>query len=160
MWLSYLSMILLMLVGVMLIIIVLLQRGRGGGLAGALGGMGGQSAFGTKAGDVFTRITIVIAVIWVVLAGVSGFALRADANRLAAQIAGTPEAEESEAEDPPVGAAPSKSREAQPPGAPKGSKSVSTATEAKKDAAGTNGDAAPAAKKTEPPAAPSDQSKK
>ena len=25
------------------------------GLAGALGGMGGQSAFGTKAGDLFTK---------------------------------------------------------------------------------------------------------
>ena len=44
-----------------LILLVLIQRGRGGGLAGAFGGMGGQSAFGTKAGDLFTRITIVVA---------------------------------------------------------------------------------------------------
>jgi preprotein translocase subunit SecG len=29
--------------------------------------MGGQSAFGTKAGDLFTRITIVVASIWVLL---------------------------------------------------------------------------------------------
>src|SRR5262245_37125937 len=29
--------------------------------------MGGQSAFGTKAGDLFTRITIVVAAIWVLL---------------------------------------------------------------------------------------------
>ena len=36
-----------------LIALVLIQRGRGGGLAGAFGGAGGQSAFGTKAGDVF-----------------------------------------------------------------------------------------------------------
>jgi preprotein translocase subunit SecG len=50
-----------------LILLVLVQRGRGGGLAGALGGMGGQSAFGTKAGDVFTRITIVTAAIWIIL---------------------------------------------------------------------------------------------
>jgi len=33
---------------IFLILLVLIQRGRGGGLAGALGGMGGQSAFGTK----------------------------------------------------------------------------------------------------------------
>ena len=34
-------------------------------LAGALGGMGGSSAFGAKAGDVFTRITIITASIWI-----------------------------------------------------------------------------------------------
>jgi len=49
------------------VLVILVQRGRGGGLTGALGGMGGQSAFGTKAGDLFTRITIVVAAIWVVL---------------------------------------------------------------------------------------------
>jgi preprotein translocase subunit SecG len=54
-------------VGVILIGIILLQRGRGGGLAGAFGGMGGQSAFGTKAGDVFTKITIYLATAWIVL---------------------------------------------------------------------------------------------
>src|SRR6478736_4316900 len=52
---------------VFLVLVILVQRGRGGGLTGALGGMGGQSAFGTKAGDLFTRITIVVAAIWVVL---------------------------------------------------------------------------------------------
>lgn len=50
-----------------LIILVLIQRGRGGGLAGALGGAGGQSAFGSKAGDMFTRITIVAAGVWILL---------------------------------------------------------------------------------------------
>lgn len=64
-----------------LILIVLLQRGRGGGLAGAFGGAGGQSAFGTKAGDVFTKITVVVALIWVVLAGVTGFAMLHDAKQ-------------------------------------------------------------------------------
>ena len=67
-WLSYFLMALLLLIGTFLIFIILLQRGRGGGLAGALGGMGGQSAFGTKAGDLFTRITIVVAALWVLLA--------------------------------------------------------------------------------------------
>src|SRR5438045_8194682 len=66
-YLSYLAMVLLLLIGIILIFIILLQRGRGGGLTGALGGMGGQSAFGTKAGDLFTRITIITAAIWVLL---------------------------------------------------------------------------------------------
>jgi preprotein translocase subunit SecG len=59
--------VLLSLVAIFLILLVLVQRGRGGGLAGALGGMGGSSAFGAKAGDVFTRITIVAAAIWIIL---------------------------------------------------------------------------------------------
>ena len=50
-----------------LILLVLIQWGRGGGLAGALGGMGGQSAFGTKAGDVFTKITVGVAAFWILL---------------------------------------------------------------------------------------------
>lgn len=65
-----------MFISVVLIGIILLQRGRGGGLVGALSGLGGQSAFGTKAGDTFTRITIVIAAFWVLLAGVHGIVLR------------------------------------------------------------------------------------
>jgi preprotein translocase subunit SecG len=55
------------ILSVFLVLVILVQRGRGGGLTGALGGMGGQSAFGTKAGDLFTRVTIVVAAIWVVL---------------------------------------------------------------------------------------------
>ena len=57
----------LLLTAIFLIVLVLIQRGKGGGLAGAFGGMGGQSAFGTKAGDLFTRITMVVAGIWIVL---------------------------------------------------------------------------------------------
>jgi preprotein translocase subunit SecG len=66
-WLHYIFMIPLLLLSVFMILVILVQRGRGGGLTGALGGMGGQSAFGTKAGDLFTRITIVVAAIWVLL---------------------------------------------------------------------------------------------
>ena len=50
-----------------LICLVLLQRGRGGGLSGAFGGAGGQSAFGTKAADVFTKFTIGTAAVWIAL---------------------------------------------------------------------------------------------
>ena len=57
----------LVLTALFLILLVLIQRGRGGGLAGAFGGMGGQSAFGTKAGDVFTKITVGVAAFWILL---------------------------------------------------------------------------------------------
>lgn len=59
--------VLMFLTALFLIVLILLQRGRGGGLAGALGGMGGQSAFGAKAGDVFTRITSGLAIFWIIL---------------------------------------------------------------------------------------------
>lgn len=65
--LSILFGILSFVLSAFLILLVLVQRGRGGGLSGALGGMGGQSAFGTKAGDLFTRITIVAASVWILL---------------------------------------------------------------------------------------------
>ncbi len=59
--------IILLLLAIFLILLILIQRGKGGGLAGAFGGMGGQSAFGTKAGDAFTRITIYVASVWLLL---------------------------------------------------------------------------------------------
>jgi preprotein translocase subunit SecG len=66
------------LTDIFLVSLILLQRGRGGGLAGAFGATGGQSAFGTKAGDVFTRITIGTAFAWIALAALSGVAMRAE----------------------------------------------------------------------------------
>ena len=68
---AFFLMILLFFTAVFLILLVLIQRGKGGGLAGALGGMGGQSAFGTKAGDMFTKITIGAAAFWIILCLVS-----------------------------------------------------------------------------------------
>ena len=50
-----------------MILLVLIQRGKGGGLAGAFGGAGGSSAFGSRAGDTFTRVTIIVAAIWILL---------------------------------------------------------------------------------------------
>ncbi len=55
------------LAGLILIGLVLIQRGKGGGLAGAFGGAGGSSPFGSKAGDTFTRITIWVAAAWILL---------------------------------------------------------------------------------------------
>ena len=59
-----------------LVMLVLVQRGRGGGLTGALGGAGGQSAFGTKAGDLFTRITVGVATVWIFLCAAAVFFLK------------------------------------------------------------------------------------
>jgi preprotein translocase subunit SecG len=66
-WLVGLVNVLLIIIALFLILLVLIQRGRGGGLAGAFGGAGGQSAFGSKAGDAFTRFTIYVAAVWVLL---------------------------------------------------------------------------------------------
>jgi preprotein translocase subunit SecG len=59
---------LVVITSLFLICLVLIQRGKGGGLAGAFGGVGGSSAFGTKAGDVFTRVTMYVAIVWIFLA--------------------------------------------------------------------------------------------
>ena len=59
--------VLLFVSSVFLMLLILVQRGKGGGLTGALGGMGGQSAFGSKAGDAFTKITVITAMIWIML---------------------------------------------------------------------------------------------
>jgi preprotein translocase subunit SecG len=65
-WSTILNWVVL-LTGIFLVFLVLIQRGKGGGLAGAFGGVGGSSAFGSRAGDLFTRITIVVAAIWILL---------------------------------------------------------------------------------------------
>jgi preprotein translocase subunit SecG len=59
--------VLIVIASIFLICLVLIQRGKGGGLAGAFGGSGGSSAFGTKAGDIFTRITMGTALAWIAL---------------------------------------------------------------------------------------------
>jgi preprotein translocase subunit SecG len=66
-WLPPLLNIVLLLAGTFLILLVLIQKGKGGGLAGAFGGSGGSSAFGSRAGDTFTRITIYVAAVWILL---------------------------------------------------------------------------------------------
>jgi preprotein translocase subunit SecG len=59
--------VVIVLLTLFLIGIILIQRGKGGGLAGAFGGVGGSSAFGTKTGDVFTKITVGVAIAWILL---------------------------------------------------------------------------------------------
>jgi preprotein translocase subunit SecG len=64
---------LLFILSFLIVAIILLQRGRGGGLTGALGGLGGQSAFGVKAGDIFTRITAVLVLLWITVCALAAF---------------------------------------------------------------------------------------
>ena len=74
--------LLLLLVGVFMILLVLIQRGKGGGLIGALGGTGGSSPFGSRAGDQFTRLTIYVACIWLFLTMLQVRAIQATAVQI------------------------------------------------------------------------------
>lgn len=75
---------------VLLMVVILLQKGRGEGLAGALGG-GGGGAFGSKTGDMFTWVTVVLASIVLLLSVVSNFAFDPTRGREAAATAPAPE---------------------------------------------------------------------
>ena len=75
-------------IAMFLILLVLVQRGRGGGLAGALGGAGGQSAFGAKAGDTFTKITMWTAFIWIVFCVVAVRLLSGSSEPAAPELLG------------------------------------------------------------------------
>lgn len=64
----YTCLTLFILVCLILILLILIQKGRGGGLSGAFGGAGGNTAFGSKTGDVLTWATSIIFGIFIVLA--------------------------------------------------------------------------------------------
>src|SRR5256885_7042715 len=64
----YTSVTLLIIVCSFLILLVLIQKGRGGGLSSAFGGAGGNTAFGSKTGDVLTWATSVVFGIFILLA--------------------------------------------------------------------------------------------
>src|SRR5436190_11568780 len=68
MWSQVLICVVFALVCLLLILVILLQKGRGGGLSGAFGGVGGHSAFGAKTGDVFTWITVALTFFFILIA--------------------------------------------------------------------------------------------
>jgi preprotein translocase subunit SecG len=65
-WYVHLLNGLVILIGLIMIGTILIQKGKGGGLAGAFGGAGGSSPFGSRAGDLFTRITLIMAAVWAI----------------------------------------------------------------------------------------------
>lgn len=71
-------MILFLLTAVVLILLILIQKGRGGGLAGAFGGPGGHSAFGTKTADIFIKATAVLGAIFFLLSIATAWIMRPD----------------------------------------------------------------------------------
>ncbi|MBY0513551.1 MAG: preprotein translocase subunit SecG [Gemmataceae bacterium] len=66
-WLSHVLNVVVVGVGLLLMLVVLIQRGKGGGLAGAFGGVGGSSPFGSRAADAFVKVTLYMAAVWVLL---------------------------------------------------------------------------------------------
>lgn len=143
---------LLLLTSLFLILLVLIQRGRGGGLAGAFGGAGGQSAFGTKAGDTFTKITIGVAAFWILLCILSINVLATPRSRLSGSLGsdapmavepGPGQQSEAESVDP---AAPVDPGAAEP--------SAETSAPPAADAAAKPADAAPAEASPSPPPSP------
>ncbi|MCG8586293.1 MAG: preprotein translocase subunit SecG [Pirellulales bacterium] len=101
----YLLGFLLFFMASLLILIVLVQRGRGGGLTGALGGPGGQSAFGSKAGDLFTKITVWVAGLWILLCIASIKILSGSSSALVDKEQANPNAESTESGQPAEGGA-------------------------------------------------------
>jgi preprotein translocase subunit SecG len=74
----YILLTLFVVLSLFLILLVLIQKGRGGGLSAAFGGVGGNTAFGAKTGDVLTWATSVIFGVFIVL----GISLNLLANRI------------------------------------------------------------------------------
>lgn len=66
-WYSHLLNLVVIGLGCILMLLVLIQRGKGGGLAGAFGGAGGSSPFGSRAADQFVKITLWFAGVWVLV---------------------------------------------------------------------------------------------
>ena len=67
-YLFYITISLFVFVCLILILLVLIQKGRGGGLASAFGGSGGNTAFGSKTGDVLTWATSIVFGVFLLLA--------------------------------------------------------------------------------------------
>ena len=84
----YLTFILFILVCVFLMLLVLIQKGRGGGLASAFGGGGGNTAFGSKTGDVLTWATSVVFGVFLVL-GIALNLIAGEVNRRETTAVGT-----------------------------------------------------------------------
>src|SRR3954451_21573070 len=86
----YTCLTLFIIICLFLILLILIQKGRGGGLSGAFGGAGGNTAFGSKTGDVLTWATSVVFGVFLLLAIVLNLIGNAMERRGGAAVAGTP----------------------------------------------------------------------
>ena len=117
---STILLILFVPICILLILIVLLQAGKGGGLAGAFGGAGGQTFLGARgAADFLSKLTIYLAIGFMFLSLVLSFTY---GRRGAINIGEDPAAVEETTEGTPAeGAAPTQADPAQTPPASEGS---------------------------------------
>ncbi|MDA3798185.1 MAG: preprotein translocase subunit SecG [Kiritimatiellae bacterium] len=63
---KYISLFLEVVISLMLIGVVLLQRSKGQGIGAVFGGGAGDAIFGAQLGNVLTKVTIVLAIIFMV----------------------------------------------------------------------------------------------
>lgn len=80
------------LICILLILLVLIQKGRGGGLSGAFGGVGSYSPFGTKTGDALTWATVILTGLFLLAAVVANYVYKPQKLGLGAPAAATTQA--------------------------------------------------------------------
>lgn len=73
-WPQSLSTFLFLTICVLLVLLILIQKGRGGGLSGAFGGVGSYSPFGTKTGDALTWATVILTGLYLLMAVLTNYA--------------------------------------------------------------------------------------
>ena len=93
-----------LVISIVMILTVLIQRPQGGGLSGAFGagssgGGAGQTAFGTKTGDVLTWATITIFILFVLFAIILNFATRPQKAPARVPVVTVPASEEDTSSD-------------------------------------------------------------
>jgi protein translocase SecG subunit len=74
--------VLFIFLSLFLILLVLIQKGRGGGLSSAFSGGGGNTAFGSKTGDVLTWTTAAVFGVFMLLAVALNLVANAKQDRL------------------------------------------------------------------------------
>ncbi|MDF1809060.1 MAG: preprotein translocase subunit SecG [Phycisphaerales bacterium] len=93
-----------LVISIVMILLVLIQRPQGGGLSGAFGASGGggagQTAFGTKTGDVLTYATIGIFICFLTFAIILNFATRPQTQSVEEPVLNAPIQETGTSSDP------------------------------------------------------------
>lgn len=88
-WVFSLGMLVFLLICLALVLAIMIQKPQGGGLSAAFGASSGsgQTAFGTKTGDALTVATILVFVVWLLLAMVLNIVSRPSAPAVVAPAA-------------------------------------------------------------------------